>query len=144
MLGAAYSRVSTKGGQVSSTLDYCAERYPALKTRATAALTAWQSRNARYVALAPVLWAELYEIARKDGANAQWREFDEKTMPAMKELARTVLIRSMENATDAQRKAMCEQVLEFVARGKFDITEDPQLVEYLNKRVAEQGSRKSD
>jgi hypothetical protein len=141
-LGAAYSIVSIKGLQVSGTLAYCVERDPSLKARSAAVATAWENRNAKYVALGPVFRAELQEKARKAGADAQWREFDEQSMPAMKELGRTVLIQQMKNASDPQRKDMCERMLKLVASGKFDISEDLQLVDYLNRRVSEQASQK--
>ena len=136
--------VSTKGALVNGTMLYCAENDRSFSGVANAAETDWRKRNARYLALAPILKAELRADAVREGAQSQWQEFENKTFPAKMAYVRNILVIQLKTLPAAERKQKCENIAASIVAGKLDFVTETQLIGYLDKRVAEQSKAKSN
>lgn len=142
--GAAFSAVSTKSELVSGTLNYCASEDKAFSARAIAVTSGWTERNGKYLVLAPILRSEMRENAVREGALAEWREFEEKTFPAQQEYARSVYIGLLKIQPMPQRMELCESFAGAIDAGKMDFSADTQLIVYLDRRLSELTKSKSN
>ena len=143
LLGSAFMAVSTKGELVHSTLLYCAKNDASIAVLADADEVAWRKRNAKYLALAPILKTELHANAVKQGAQSQWQEFEGKTFPAQMDYVRNILVGQLKALPPAERKQKCQDITASIATGKLDFVNETQLIGYLDRRVAEQAKKKS-
>jgi hypothetical protein len=136
--GAAFAAVSTRGDLIDGTMSYCAESDKSFAARAADVEAGWKQRNAKYLALEPILRAEMHANALREGAQSKWREFDEKTLPAQKEYMRNVLAGEIKLLPASQQPQMCTIVATAMENGKMDFVNEAQLIGYLDRRVAEQ------
>ena len=134
--GAAYARILSMPAKVDTTLAYCVDIRAVSVSDAEALTTAWRAKNHKYLALAPILRAEIRTAMISEGDEAKWRKFDEKMVPELLEWSRTDLTGLIQRLPEGKRKEACDSTLAAIASGTFDVNSGLQVAEFFRQRVS--------
>jgi len=98
----------------------CARSFPQLRMQSGEVITAWNSRNGKYVQQSRQLRKRVYRYLRKLGGNRQLEQF-KKELHAFTRSQRNSVASSLRKMKPKEKLYVCGQILTSIDAGKWDI-----------------------